>query len=56
MDIYIPRYVKAGTSRQRSTNPRPNVNVLGLYQKLGMFFFKVAVISKANLLPYLLNF
>ena len=33
-NMYIPRSVKEGTRRQRSTNPGPNVHVLGLYQKM----------------------
>ena len=34
MDMNILRSVKEVTRRQRSTNPRPNVHVLGLHQKL----------------------
>ena len=32
--MYIPRSVKEGTRRQGSTNPGPNVCVLGLHQKM----------------------
>ena len=31
MDMYIPRRVKEGIRRQRSTNPGPNAPVLGLH-------------------------
>ena len=34
MDMYIPRRVKEGTCRQRSTNRGPNAPVLGLHQKV----------------------
>ena len=34
MDKNIPRSVKEGTRTQRSTNPGPNVHVLGLHQKM----------------------
>ena len=34
IDICIPRSVKEGTRRKRSTNPGPNFYVLGLHQKM----------------------
>ena len=32
--MYIPRSVKEGTRRQRSTSPGPNVHAIGLHQKM----------------------
>lgn len=34
MNMYIPRSVKEGTRRQRSTSPGPNVHAIGLHQKM----------------------
>ena len=59
MDIYISRCIKAGTSRQRSTNPRPNVNVLGLHQKLsqrGNVLFLSSGDSKSKLVALFIKF
>ena len=46
MDMYIPRIVKEGTRRQRSTNPGSYLHVLGLHQKMSQadgweLFFKL---------------
>ena len=57
--MYIPRSVKEGTRRQRSTNPGPNVHVLGLYQKMqptdGWELFLSYGDEKTTLISYSLN-